>query len=171
MNVRRTEERAEDIARVLDSALSIPGWRGKVGVDPLLGLVPVVGDVLVTVSGAAILVMARQLHVPWNMQLRMAYNLLKNGVIGAVPFIGDVYSFFFKSHQLNAALLVRSVKRGEDGQCQLTTTALSIRDMTALALLIAPTVLLVLTVGLWFWKHDVSLLSLLYPPLYQSRMQ
>ena len=81
------------------------------------------------------------------------------------------YSFFFKSHQLNAALLVRAVKRGEDGQCPLTTTALSIRDIAALALLIAPTVLLVLAVGLWFWERDLSLLSLLYPPLYQSRMQ
>ncbi|HET9866084.1 MAG TPA: DUF4112 domain-containing protein, partial [Nitrospira sp.] len=161
----------EDIAKLLDSALSIPGWRGKVGIDPLLGLLPVVGDVLVTVSGATILLMARQLHVPWDMQLQMAYNLFKNGVIGAVPFMGDLYSFFFKSHQLNAALLVRAVKRGEDGQCPLTTTALSIRDITALALLIAPTVLLVLAVGLWFWERDLSLLSLLYPPPYQSRMQ
>ncbi len=171
MNVRRTEEHAEAIARVLDSALFIPGLRARVGIDPLVGLLPVVGDFLVTVSGATILVMARQLHVPWDVQLRMAYNLLKNGAIGAVPFIGDLYSFFFKSHQLNAALLVRSVKRGEDGQCQLTTTALSIRDLTALAFLIGPTVLLVLAAGLWFWTHDVSLLNLLYPAPYQSRMQ
>ena len=171
MNVRRTEERAEDIARVLDSALSIPGWRGTVGVDPLLGLVPVVGDVLVTVSGAAILVMARQLHVPWDMQLRMAYNLLKNGVIGAVPCIGDVYSFFFKSHQLNAALLIRSVKRGKDGQCLLQTKSLTMQDAAALALLILPTVVLVFAASLWFWNHDASLLNLIYPTPYQSRMK
>jgi hypothetical protein len=171
MNVRQAEEQAGNIARVLDNALSVPGLRSRLGIDPLLGLLPIVGDVLVTVGGASILVIARKLHVPWDVQLHMAYNLAKNGLIGAVPFIGDVYSFFFKCHQLNAALLVRSVKRGEDGQCELTTRPLSIQDMTALTLLILPTVLLVLAASLWFWNNNLSILALLYPTPYQSRAE
>jgi hypothetical protein len=127
--------------------------RFRVGFDPLIGMLPIVGDLLATMTGATILVIARQLHVPWDMQLRMAYNLLKNGLIGTIPLLGDVYSFFFKSHQLNAALLIRSVKRGENGQCLLETKSL------------------VFAASMWFWSHDASLLSLIYPTPYQSRME
>ena len=171
MNVREKEEQADNIARMLDTALSVPGLRSRVGLDPLVGMLPIVGDVLATLTGATILVIARQLHVPWDMQLRMAYNLLKNGLIGTIPLLGDAYSFFFKSHQLNAALLIRSVKRGEDGQCLLETKSLTMQDAAALALLILPTVVLVFTASMWFWHHDASLLSFIYPTPYQSRME
>ena len=170
MNVREKETQAENIAQVLDNALALPGLP-KVGIDPLVGLCPIVGDTMVTLGGAAILVVARQLQVPWDVQLFMAYNLLKNGLIGAIPLIGDFYSFVFKSHQLNAALLVRSIKRGDDGQCDLTTRPLSLGDISALALLILPTILVVLAVSLWFWNHEVSILALLYPTPYQSRVE
>jgi Domain of unknown function (DUF4112) len=169
MNVREKEAQAESVARILDNAIALPGLHSRFGIDPLLGLLPVVGDVIATIGGASILVMGRQLQVPWSVQLRMAYNLLKNGLIGAIPFIGDIYSFLFKSHQLNAALLVRSIKRGEDGQCALITRPLSIVDLSVLAVLIFPTVVLILAAGIWFWNHDLSLVTLLYPPPYQSR--
>jgi uncharacterized protein DUF4112 len=171
MNVRQKEAQAESVAQVLDNALVIPGLRPKVGIDPLVGMLPVVGDTIVTLGGATILVMARQLQVPWDVQLRMAYNLLKNGFIGAIPLIGDFYSFIFKSHQLNAALLVRSIKHGEDGQCDLLPRPLSFRDMVVLAALLLPTILLVSAAGVWFWSHDVSLLRLLFPTPYQSRVE
>jgi Domain of unknown function (DUF4112) len=171
MMIREKEAQAESVARVLDNAISLPGFRSRFGIDPLVGLCPLVGDTIVTISGASILVMARQLQVPWDVQLRMAYNLLKNGLIGAIPLIGDFYSFLFKSHQLNAALLVRTLKRGDHGQCILLTTRLSLRDFTALVLLILPTVLLVLAAGVWFWNHDVSLMKLLYPTPYNSRLE
>jgi Domain of unknown function (DUF4112) len=169
MRVREKETQAESVAQLLDNAFCLPGLRPRVGFDPLLGLFPVVGDAIVTIGGASILVMARQLHVPWNVQLHMAYNLFKNGLIGAIPLLGDFYSFLFKSHQLNAALLVRSIKRGEDGQCDLTTRPLSLVDLAALAVLTLPTILLVLGTGVWLWNHEVSLLTLLYPSPYQSR--
>lgn len=171
MKIREKEEQADNIARMLDTALSVPGMRFRVGFDPLIGMLPIVGDLLATMTGATILVIARQLHVPWDMQLRMAYNLLKNGLIGTIPLLGDVYSFFFKSHQLNAALLIRSVKRGENGQCLLETKSLTMQDAAALTLLILPTVVLVFAASMWFWSHDASLLSLIYPTPYQSRME
>jgi hypothetical protein len=171
VNVRKKEEQADSIARILDTALSIPGFRSRVGFDPLVGLFPIVGDLFATIGGAAILVIARQLHVSRDVQLRMAYNLLKNGLIGTIPLVGDVYSFFFKSHQLNAALLIRSVKRGEDGQCLMAVRSLTVQDITVLTLLILPIVLLVLAASLWFWNHDVSLLTFIYPTPYQSRIE
>lgn len=169
MNVREKEAQAESVAQVLDNALVIPGVRPKVGIDPLVGLLPLVGDAMVTIGGASILVMARQLQVPWGVQVHMAYNLLKNGLIGSIPLIGDFYSFIFKSHQLNAALLVRSIKHGDDGECALETKRLSITDLAALALLLLPTIVLVSVVGVWLWNHEFSLLTLIYPTPYQSR--
>ena len=169
MNVRDKEVQAETIALVLDNALALPGLRPRVGLDPVVGLLPIVGDTMATIGGAAILVMARQLQVPWDVQLRMAYNLLKNGLIGSIPLLGDFYSFVFKSHQLNAALLVRSVKHGEDGHCDMATKPLSMGDIMALALLLLPTILLVSAAGVWFWTHHISLVDVLYPTPYQSR--
>ncbi|HKY71496.1 MAG TPA: DUF4112 domain-containing protein [Nitrospira sp.] len=169
MSVREKELQAESIARLLDNALTLPGLRPRVGFDPLVGLLPIAGDTLATLGGATILIMARQLQVPWDVQLRMAYNLFKNGFIGTIPLIGDFYSFVFKSHQLNAALLVRSIKHGEAGQCDVQPKSLTLRDLMALAVLILPTVLLVLATGIWLWNRDVSLLALLYPTPYQSR--
>jgi hypothetical protein len=169
MNVRDKEVQAETIARVLDDAMALPGIRPRVGLDPIVGLLPVVGDTMATIGGATILVMARQLQVPWDVQLRMAYNLLKNGLIGSIPLIGDFYSFVFKSHQLNAALLVRSIKHGDDGECPLEAKPLSATDLSALALLLLPTIVLVAVVGVWLWNHEFSLLTLMYPIPYQSR--
>jgi hypothetical protein len=169
MNVRDKEVQAETIARVLDDAMALPGIRPRVGLDPIVGLLPVVGDTMATIGGATILVMARQLQVPWDVQLRMAYNLLKNGLIGSIPLIGDFYSFVFKSHQLNAALLVRSIKHGDDGECPLEAKPLSATDLSALTLLLLPTIVLVAVVGVWLWNHEFSLLTLMYPIPYQSR--
>lgn len=92
--VRTKEEQAEAIAHVLDDVLRVPATRMRIGADPLIGLIPVVGDAIATCLGAVILVIARQLNVPWHIVRTMAFNQLKNGLIGAVPIIGDVYSFY-----------------------------------------------------------------------------
>ncbi len=57
----------------------------------------------------------------------MALNLLKNGVIGAVPVVGDVYSFHFKSNVMNSALIIRAVKHNQDGTCKLTCDPIAVR--------------------------------------------
>ena len=171
MEIRSKEALAENLAKVLDDAVLLPGSRIRIGIDPVVGLIPIVGDVIATIAGAVILVIARQLHIQWDVQLRMAYNLLKNGLIGAIPFIGDLYSFGFKSHQLNTALLVRSIKRGEDGTCPLTTPPLTVRDVLALGLLLGPILTVVGAASFWFWDHNMSLVTILYPSLYQSRIK
>ena len=114
--VRSKEAQAEALAHALDDMFRIPGTRMRVGADPLLGLIPVVGDTLAALLGIPILVIARQLHVPWRIVAYMAWNQLKNGLIGAVPFIGDAYSFNFKPNAVNAALLLRT--RSAPWTCQ-----------------------------------------------------
>ena len=168
IGVRSKERQAECLAHMLDDGLHVPGTSVRMGLDPLFGLIPVVGDAVAAVGGAAILVMARQLHVPWRVVARMANNLFKNGLFGSVPFLGDAYSFYFKSNAVNAALLLRAVKQGEEGACALTTRPLTILDMIGLTALILPTFALVAFVSIWFWDHNISLLYIiLFPHFYQ----
>jgi hypothetical protein len=164
--IRAKEQQAERIAHVLDDALHVPGTKQRIGVDPLAGLIPVFGDAITTAWGATILISARQLDVPWTVLTRMAYNQFKNGLIGAVPFVGDLYSFGFKSNAINAALMLRAVKRGKEGTCSLTTRPLRIQDVVGLIMLILPTLAVVAFASFWFWDHNISYFSILFPNFY-----
>ncbi|TLY26952.1 MAG: DUF4112 domain-containing protein [Nitrospirae bacterium] len=136
--------------------------RVRFGLDPLLGFVPVVGDVLVTACGAVILVMARQLGVPIIVLIRMTYNLLVNGLLGTVPLVGDLYSFQFKCHAKNTALLLRAVKRRDDVACDIVAPSLSIVDLLVVLALMVPVVLLIGYVSLWLWDREIHLVQVLF---------
>jgi hypothetical protein len=118
--------------------------------------------------GGAILVFARQLDVPWAIVARMAFNQWKNGLLGAIPFIGDAYSFYFKSNVVNTALLLRTVKAGKEGNCPVTTRTLTFYDVAGLSILIVPITVLASALSYWFWNHDISYVSLLFPRPYLS---
>lgn len=167
--VRMTEAHAEWIAHTLDDALHIPGSRIRFGLDPLIGIVPVVGDVIATACGAPILFIARRLRVPLPTLLTMALRLLTNGLIGSVPIFGDAFSFLYKCHAKNVATLLRSVKQGTEGSCALIPEPVGYREAAVMLLLIGPIVALVGLASLWFWQRDISYVSLLFPPPYQSR--
>lgn len=98
---------ADFIAQLLDSAFCIPGTRIRIGLDPLLGLIPGIGDIIANLIGSSILFFAAQLHVPKIVIARMALNMGINTVIGAIPGIGDLFSIWFRSNQTNAQLLRR----------------------------------------------------------------
>lgn len=123
---------------------------------------PVVGDVLVTACGAVILVMARQLGVPIIVLIRMTYNLLVNGLLGTVPLVGDLYSFQFKCHAKNTALLLRAVKRRDDVACDIVAPSLSIVDLLVVLALMVPVVLLIGYVSLWLWDREIHLVQVLF---------
>ena len=140
----------------------------RLGADPVLGLIPVVGDAIAVLVGTEILLIARQLQVPWKTIAHMAYNQLKNGLIGAFPLIGDVYSFRFKSHAANTALLLRAVKRGDESSCTLASRSLTMLDLAGIAALIVPLISAVGFVSVWFWEHNISYLSIFFPSPYHS---
>jgi hypothetical protein len=171
IGVRAKEKQAEAIAHILDDIVRLPGTHARMGADPLLGLIPFVGDAVAALFGAAILVVARQLNVPWHIVGTMAFNHVKNGLVGTVPIIGDVYSFYFKSNAVNAALLLRAVKRARQGACSLTTHSLTILDLAILATLILPAVALIGFLSFWFWKHNITLLSILFFQHYYQRWE
>lgn len=96
---------AELIANVLDTNVKIPGTPFYLGLDPLLGLIPGIGDMLANLMGTVILGLAARLQVPQIVIARMSLNLLINGTIGAIPIFGDLFSVWFRSHARNAVLL------------------------------------------------------------------
>jgi hypothetical protein len=109
--VRRDEGRArliqvaDILAKMLDMTVRIPGTSLYLGLDPLLGLIPGIGDALVNLIGTILLGLATRLCVPRIVLARMSLNLLINGVVGAIPIAGDVFSVWFRSHARNAVLL------------------------------------------------------------------
>lgn len=98
-------EIADILAKVLDTAVRVPGTSWYIGLDPLIGLIPGIGDALANLIGTVILGIAARLRLPRIVLARMSLNLLINGVVGAVPVAGDLFSVWFRSHARNAALL------------------------------------------------------------------
>ena len=96
---------ADILAKVLDTSIRIPGTSWSIGLDPLLGLIPGIGDVIANLIGTVILGIATHLQIPRIVLTRMSLNLLINGTVGAVPIVGDLFSVWFRSHARNAALL------------------------------------------------------------------
>ncbi|HEU4627419.1 MAG TPA: DUF4112 domain-containing protein [Steroidobacteraceae bacterium] len=95
------------LARLLDEAFRLPGTKWRFGLDPLLGLVPVVGDLLSAALGTFGVMLAGQLGAPPSLITRMLLNLLVDTVIGSVPFAGDLFDFGFKANTRNRLLLER----------------------------------------------------------------
>jgi len=95
------------VSRLLDSAFAIPGTTFKIGLDPIVGLVPWVGDLVSPAFTIAILWHARDLGLPRVVQLRMLINAAADTLIGMVPVAGDLFDFAWKSNNANFALLER----------------------------------------------------------------
>ena len=95
------------LSHLLDRAFRVPGTRWRFGLDPLIGLVPGLGDVIGSVMGMYSLWIARQIGAPASVQGRMLLNLALDGLVGLVPFAGDLFDFAFKAHSRNHALLLR----------------------------------------------------------------
>jgi hypothetical protein len=100
---------ARFLADLLDQRFTIPGTSIRIGLDPILGLIPGIGDALANLAGSAILLIASQYRLPKIVLLRMGLNVAFNAIIGAVPVFGDVFSIWFRSNVRNVQLLERYV--------------------------------------------------------------
>jgi len=95
------------IATLLDSAFVLPGTSIRIGLDPLIGLIPGFGDTLAGLLGASLLFLGAQLGLPRIVLARMSLNVFLNAAIGVIPGIGDLFSFWFKSNMKNLVLIQR----------------------------------------------------------------
>jgi len=95
------------LARLLDDLIRIPGTNIGIGLDPIIGLIPGVGDLLGGVMSSYILLIAAQEGAPTSVLLRMLGNIALDSIVGVVPVVGDLFDFGVKANRRNVDLLDR----------------------------------------------------------------
>ena len=100
-----TLKRIRKFSRLMDTAIGIPGTKFRIGLDPIIGLVPGAGDIISTIVSGYIIYLATRVGVSQNNLKKMIFNVGLEAVIGAVPLIGDVFDAFYKSNIRNLAIL------------------------------------------------------------------
>jgi len=99
--------RVRVLAKLLDNSISIPGTPWKIGFDPIVGLIPGIGDLIGAVLSGYIVLEAVRAQVPAFTLARMLVNIGIDTILGAVPAVGDVFDAAWKSNMMNVALLER----------------------------------------------------------------
>jgi hypothetical protein len=113
--VLAAERRIAWVARLLDDLVAVPGTNARVGLDPVIGLIPVVGDLVTAAVGAWIVLESARFRVPGIVMVRMILNTFVDFVIGLIPFLGDILDFGFKGNRRNLDLFHRyALDPGED---------------------------------------------------------
>jgi len=97
------------LTRLMDGLFEIPVVRRKFGLDAVIGLVPVVGDLVSAGIGVYLVFEARELGASRWLQARMVGNLLFDLLIGAVPVLGDFFDVLYRAHHRNLKLLQREI--------------------------------------------------------------
>jgi len=96
----------------LDSAFRVPGTNVTFGFDPILGLIPGLGDLTTPFFASLLLLHAVRLRIPRVVQVRMLINAAIDLAIGVIPFLGDFFDFGWKANVRNLALLERYARPG-----------------------------------------------------------
>lgn len=103
--------RLEALARLLDVAFILPGTNIRYGIDGLIGLIPVVGDVITTAISLWLVKEARAIGAPWHLTARMLGNVALDGAVGIVPIVGDAFDVMFRANVRNMRLLRRWLEK------------------------------------------------------------
>jgi hypothetical protein len=98
-------QRIEALEMLLERSFHIPGTRIPVGLDAIIGLVPVFGDLVTTIMGAYLVWEARNLGMSKWQLVRMTANVGIDSVIGAVPLVGDLFDFVWRSNSKNLRII------------------------------------------------------------------
>ena len=106
----QTLQRMDRFARIMDSQFRVPGTRFRFGLDPIIGLVPVFGDLIGFIIGSSLLVEGWRVKVGKRVLLRMLFNNLLELIIGIVPIFGDLFDAHWKANTRNTVLLRRHIE-------------------------------------------------------------
>jgi hypothetical protein len=97
---------------LLDSTFRVPGTSVRFGLDPILGLIPGLGDLTTPMFAGLLLVHAVRMRLPRVIQLRMLMNAAIDLAVGAIPLVGDLFDFAWKANVRNLDLLERYARPG-----------------------------------------------------------
>jgi hypothetical protein len=135
--------RARGLARLLDDLIRIPGTKIGIGLDPIIGLVPGVGDVIGGLMSSYILMVAAKEGVPTSVLTRMLGNIALDSIVGVVPVVGDLFDVGVKANRRNVDLLDRYLSAPSE-------TKTASRGAVALILLAAVLIVVgVIAAGVW----------------------
>jgi hypothetical protein len=137
----------EFVSRLLDTFFVLPGTRIRFGFEPVIGLIPILGDQATSLMSAALLYRSAQHRLPKIALIRMALNILINGVVGMVPFFGDIFVLWYKPNIRNYKILQRYA-----GQ----TAAVTRGDWLFVSILIGSTFFLMVVVTLFLLYATIS---------------
>lgn len=132
-----TLETLRGLSRLFDTAFVVPGTGFRVGLDPILGLLPVVGDAPGAVVSAYVVAEAARLGAPRATLARMLIVLVVDAVVGSLPVAGDLFDAWWKANARNVALL----------ESRLDAPERATRDQRLLGLLAALLAASLLTLG------------------------
>ncbi len=99
--------RLDMVAQLLDVAFVLPGTKVRYGIDGLIGLIPIVGDILTTAIALWVVREARALGAPRHLVARMLANVALDSAVGIVPVVGDAFDVMFRANMRNVRLLRR----------------------------------------------------------------
>ena len=127
--------RARALARLLDDLIRVPGTKVGVGLDPLIGLIPGLGDVIGGAMSGYILLVAAKEGVPTSVLIRMLGNVALDSLVGVIPVLGDLFDFGVKSNRRNIDLLERYL--GAPNQTRKTSRGVVALLLLAVLLIVA----------------------------------
>lgn len=131
------------IAHSLDELIRIPGTNFRIGLDPILGLIPYGGEAVASVIGCFLLADAGKKGVPFRTLFKMGGNVVVNAAVGTFPIIGDIFSAWFKSNSRNYRMLRQWIDSDHGAQAKGGWGPLLV--VAGFALLVV-----VMTISLWF---------------------
>ena len=99
-------ELAKKLVYVMDEAIRIPVINKRIGLDPIIGIVPIVGDIVSALISVLIVVGLVRHGAPSNLVFKMIVNVVVDFVLGGIPVIGDLWDFFFKANSKNLKLFI-----------------------------------------------------------------
>ena len=143
----QSDDLVERLAWLMDRSIELPGGY-RIGVDPIIGLIPGVGDMIGTAISAAIVFQAHRAGIPKATLMRMVANVGIDAALGAIPFIGDVFDFVFKANAKNLDLY-REARAGI-GQPRRDASFVIVLLIALGAIFMIPVMLLIWAIGAVF---------------------
>lgn len=147
-----SDEQLDWLATLLDSAFQIPGTTWRIGLDPIIGLIPGLGDMISSLFSFLIVFAAWQRNLPKVTIARMVANIAVDTPVGSMPILGDIFDAAWKSNKKNVAILKRATAE-QAGGAGLKAHA---RDWGALIMLVlaaAAMIALPVWVLIWLLRH------------------